>query len=281
MAAASTLAELTLILNRAPRGSLFVLNFWADWAEPSKHMTTVADELAKQFPSVVFVKVEAESSPEISVFFRRFLQFHGIPISMTEHSHTTMQPVTEISSAQSLDSLRRQFTARSQNGVLPRSAFMDILEGAISDEAGQKADHVRQLSAIYDTFDKNKNGEVDIDEFTAGIKVLFTGSEDEKLEFAFQGLDADGDGCITRKEFLQHFHRYFQAQCAVDGMQFEAHRWKAMESHFLRVFRATDVDSSGTLDIKEFKQVVKNDPDHPFSLVWAALSRPKSRQLRG
>jgi len=192
-----------------------------------------------------------------------------------------MQPVTEISSAQSLDSLRRQFTARSQNGVLPRSAFMDILEGAISDEAGQKADHVRQLSAIYDTFDKNKNGEVDIDEFTAGIKVLFTGSEDEKLEFAFQGLDADGDGCITRKEFLQHFHRYFQAQCAVDGMQFEAHRWKAMESHFLRVFRATDVDSSGTLDIKEFKQVVKNDPDHPFSLVWAALSRPKSRQLRG
>ncbi|KAI8814536.1 glutaredoxin 3 [Cladochytrium replicatum] len=43
-----------------------VLNFWASWAEPCKHMNTVFKELASQNPGLVFISLEAERVPEIS-----------------------------------------------------------------------------------------------------------------------------------------------------------------------------------------------------------------------
>ena len=54
-------------------------------------------------------------------------------------------------------------------------------------------------------------------------------------------------------------------------------RWKNMEEHFMVVFRATDTDSSGTLDLQEFRKAVKEDPDHPFSLLWSTLPKPKEK----
>jgi len=61
-----TMDALALYVKQAPKGSLVVLDFWADWAEPSKHMNEVVDELAKQHKDVLFVKIEADNSPDIS-----------------------------------------------------------------------------------------------------------------------------------------------------------------------------------------------------------------------
>eukprot|EP00667_Euglena_gracilis_P026328 EG_transcript_31617 len=127
-------------------------------------------------------------------------------------------PITDIHSAEALDALRQQFTAKAVNGVLSRPAFVAILDTLISDDAGQKSYHVRELGTIFDAFDVDRNGAVDIVEFTAGIKVLFSGGEEERLAFAFQGLDTDGDGTISKEEFMKHFKRFYAAQCAVDGI---------------------------------------------------------------
>jgi len=34
-----------------------VINFWAPWAEPCKQMNEVAEELAKKYPALLFLKV--------------------------------------------------------------------------------------------------------------------------------------------------------------------------------------------------------------------------------
>ena len=52
-----TLPELQALLRALPAEELAVLDFWADWAAPCKQMNEVADELAKEYPSTLFVKV--------------------------------------------------------------------------------------------------------------------------------------------------------------------------------------------------------------------------------
>ncbi|XP_055502646.1 glutaredoxin 3 [Leucoraja erinacea] len=56
------------ILEKAKR-SLVVVHFWAPWAEQCMQMNDVLTELAKEYAHVIFVKLEAESVPEISEKF--------------------------------------------------------------------------------------------------------------------------------------------------------------------------------------------------------------------
>ncbi|XP_071827907.1 glutaredoxin-3-like [Apostichopus japonicus] len=46
---------------------LLLAYFWTSWADQCKQMTQVVNELAKESPQVLFVTVEAESVPEISL----------------------------------------------------------------------------------------------------------------------------------------------------------------------------------------------------------------------
>ncbi|XP_062927867.1 glutaredoxin 3 [Mobula hypostoma] len=53
------------ILEKAKK-SLVVVHFWAPWAVQCTQMNEVLNELAKEYAHVVFIKLEAESVPEIS-----------------------------------------------------------------------------------------------------------------------------------------------------------------------------------------------------------------------
>lgn len=53
----------------AKKDLVFVLNFWASWAEPCQQMNEVFQELAGKFPALQFLKIEAEEYPDISESF--------------------------------------------------------------------------------------------------------------------------------------------------------------------------------------------------------------------
>jgi len=72
-------------------GSIAVLHFWAPWAEACNQMNGVLSELAKgnEYPNLKFLKIEAESVPEVSlryniiavptfIFVKNFEQFDRI-----------------------------------------------------------------------------------------------------------------------------------------------------------------------------------------------------------
>ncbi|PHZ17436.1 glutaredoxin 3-like protein [Rhizopus microsporus ATCC 52813] len=48
---------------------VFILNFWAPWAEPCQQMNDVFAELSGKFPALQFLKIEAEENPDISESF--------------------------------------------------------------------------------------------------------------------------------------------------------------------------------------------------------------------
>ncbi|XP_067858487.1 glutaredoxin 3 [Heptranchias perlo] len=62
---AETAKEFEEVLERAKK-SLVVVHFWAPWAAQCSQMNEVMTELAKEYPHVIFVKLEAESVPEVS-----------------------------------------------------------------------------------------------------------------------------------------------------------------------------------------------------------------------
>jgi thioredoxin len=43
---------------------MIVYDVWADWCAPCKRFSPIFEKVAKEFPNIEFVKVEADRSPE-------------------------------------------------------------------------------------------------------------------------------------------------------------------------------------------------------------------------
>ncbi|KAJ3808803.1 glutaredoxin [Lentinula aff. lateritia] len=67
-----------------------VLNFWAEWAEPCKQMNAVTIELAKKYPSVLFLQIEAEAQSDISESF----DIESVPSIILLRGHTLLQRIS-------------------------------------------------------------------------------------------------------------------------------------------------------------------------------------------
>ena len=62
----------------------------------------------------------------------------------------------------------------------------------------------RELSDhLFDVFDSDGNGEIDLNEFTVGLLSMVTGSKRDKVRSLFQLCDLDASGEIDHNEFYQ------------------------------------------------------------------------------
>uniref|UniRef100_A0A8C9WNV9 Hippocalcin-like protein 4 n=1 Tax=Scleropages formosus TaxID=113540 RepID=A0A8C9WNV9_SCLFO len=98
------------------------------------------------------------------------------------------------------------------------------------------------------TFDKNGDGTIDFREFICALSVTSRGSFEQKLNWAFNMYDLDGDGKITRMEMLEIIEVRFSSLSRTP-------QW-----HSDLIFSKMDKDHNDEISLEEFKEAAKNDP---------------------
>ena len=63
--------------------------------------------------------------------------------------------------------------------------------------------------AVFDTLDRSNSAEVDVCDLIVALStLLYTGSKSEKLAFAFDLLDENGDGRLSRRNLWRFFRSF-------------------------------------------------------------------------
>ncbi|KAL9867249.1 guanylyl cyclase-activating protein 3 isoform 1-T1 [Geothlypis trichas] len=96
------------------------------------------------------------------------------------------------------------------------------------------------------------DGFIDFLEFIAAINLVIRGKIDQKLKWYFKLYDADGNGCIDKKELLS----IFRAIQAING-----YTNMSAEEFTNMIFQKIDVNNDGELTLEEFINGVEKDED--------------------
>ena len=94
-----------------------------------------------------------------------------------------------------------------------------------------------RASSIFDVIDADKSGEIEPAELV--MHLLGLGQDHESVSELFAALDTDGDGKISREEFIAGFDKL------------EAEMEPEAEAAAAATFAAVDADKSGKLDLEE------------------------------
>ena len=131
---------------------------------------------------------------------------------------------------------------------------------------------------VFNVFDSDKSGTIDFKEFICALSVTSRGKMEDKLDWAFQLYDIDGDGKISYDEMLQIVEAIYKMVCWHGGPVFtvlvspaNAVRKKVgsmvklpededtPEKRVKKIFNMMDKDENGSLDMEEFKEGSKRD----------------------
>ena len=207
----------------------------------------------------------------------------SLSLSLPLRSYSTCHPAKPVHHEDGLEYLLyRLQKVVDKEGNISKEQFVETVEDVCDNHYESQMPVEEQHAQLYEVFStlqgRQEGALVSIQKLSAGLHVILEGKDEEKIKFAFSGLDRNGDGKITKEEFLNFFHHYFLVKVHLEGCgHLSDERWRVISQHLSTTFRATDANKDGSIDLKEFMKAVKNDPDHPFCLVldsFTSLTAP-------
>ncbi|XP_040074401.1 neurocalcin-delta B-like [Ixodes scapularis] len=112
--------------------------------------------------------------------------------------------------------------------------------------------------SLFRTLDVNKDGFIDFREFMRGLNATSRGKPDQKLTWAFNVYDLDGDGFIDKDEMLQMITNVLKMSASSKSTPSKDNLdpKKLVE----QIFAAMDTNGDGKITLQEFLEGIKKDP---------------------
>ncbi|XP_030538829.1 calmodulin-like protein 30 [Rhodamnia argentea] len=102
--------------------------------------------------------------------------------------------------------------------------------------------NTEEMRQVFDKFDANRDGKISKEEYKSAMGVLGQGISDHEANEAFRVMDANKDGFVDFREFLEvHGSGGGIKSCDIEG-----------------AFRAYDLDGDGRISAKELWEVMRS-----------------------
>jgi len=130
------------------------------------------------------------------------------------------------------------------NGKMRRTQFEEIYCNYFPD-----GDATKFARHVFRTFDTNVDGHIDFREFMVGLSVTKHGSQDQRLRWAFNMYDLDGNGWITHSEMLDILKAIFKM---ADNNVRLPRSENTPEKLCYKIFSQMDLNHDGKITLDEF-----------------------------
>ncbi|MDY6784107.1 MAG: EF-hand domain-containing protein [Cyanobacteriota bacterium] len=118
---------------------------------------------------------------------------------------------------------------------------------------------------LFSLFDRDRSGTVDVREFLNVTESLILGKVEDKLEFAYQLHDENGDGCISKDELEE----FMKASLIENRLDFPPEQVAQLVDI---LFQEADTDGSGEISFSEFKVLMEKSPDLLEAMTVSSVS---------
>ena len=134
------------------------------------------------------------------------------------------------------------------SGVLSLDKFRNIYTGFFPN-----GDAAKFAEYVFETFDLDKDGVLNFEEFVIALSMTSRGELEDKLEWAFRMYDRDKDGLVSKKDMLEVIRTIYK-MVGVQPDDIDAPK-RRME----KVFKQVDKQKKGKLSLEEFIEGAKID----------------------
>ena len=141
----------------------------------------------------------------------------------------------------------REFIMDCPEGILTKVKVMEMLTIILPRDNGKII-----ADLIFSTFDKDKNGWIDFNEFIIATHCTATSSPEDKLHWVFQMYDTDGSNSIQLSEMMELFGTLYISE----GLDEELAVERAQ-----KIFRFLDINNDGDITEDEFVRGCLQDED--------------------
>lgn len=138
--------------------------------------------------------------------------------------------------AVNLDNLNLESLKTYKNANRLKKAVLTFIASRLNDT------EVKNLKAIFETLDKNKDGTLTFEEMKEGIEKLNKDKTDVNVEELFKSIDTNNSGVVNYTEFIA---------ASMDQKLY------MKEERLFEAFKMFDKDGSGKISIAEFKNALK------------------------